>query len=91
MFTIKTAKGNVHEVFFCGVGSILGTLVFDMLDGRSAGEIIAEFDEPENTKTITFFDGRTEVVYEGYTRFETYALRGPGVVRISLAKQGGVS
>lgn len=87
MLTIKTATGAVHNVLFCGVGQILGTLVFDMLDERKPVDIIAEFDDPENTRTIIYSDGRVDRVYHGYTRFEAYSTRGDGTVRISLAKE----
>lgn len=87
MLTIKTATGAVHNVLFCGVGQILGTLNFDMIDNRRAVDIISEFDNPENTKTIIYNDGRVDTIYSGYTKLEAYSVRGDGTVRIALAKE----
>lgn len=87
MQTITTATGHVHEVLFCGVGGILGELVFDMKDDRKAGAIIEEFDSPENTNIITYSDERNAVLYQGFTRLAAYSARPDGFVRIRLAKE----
>lgn len=88
MLTIQTANGNRHEVLFCGVGALMGTLVFDMLDDRRAAEIIEEFDDPENTDTITYSDGRTTTIYRGYTNLSAFSSRPDGSKRVMLAKEG---
>lgn len=87
MLTIQTGKGNRHEVLFCGIGGILGTLCFDMIDDRRAADIIAEFDDPENTGVITYSDGRTSTIYRGYTKLSGYSARQDGTVRVMLAKE----
>lgn len=87
MQTVTTATGATHEAIFCGVGSILGTLVFDMVDNRRAADIIAEFDDPENTGIITYSDGRTSTIYRGYTKLSGYSARQDGTVRVMLAKE----
>ena len=87
MLTIQTATGTKREVLFCGIGGILGTLVFDMLDDRRAVDIIAEFDDPQNTGLITYSDGRTSTIYRGYTKLSAYSSRPDGTVRIMLAKE----
>lgn len=87
MPTIKTATGATHEVIFCGIGAILGMLVFDMIDDRRAVDIIAEFDDPENTGIITYSDGRTSTIYRGYTKLSGYSARQDGTVRVMLAKE----
>lgn len=87
MLSIKTATGATHEVLFCGIGAILGMLVFDMIDDRRAVDIIAEFDDPENTGVITYSDGRTSTIYRGYTKLSAYSARQDGTVRVMLAKE----
>ncbi len=87
MQIIKTATGAMHDVLFCGVGSLMGTLVFDMIDDRRAADIIAEFDDPENTGIINYSDGRTSTIYRGYTKLSGYSARQDGTVRVMLAKE----
>ena len=87
MQIIQLQNGQQHPVAFCGVGTILGTLVFDLVgETRSAAEIIAEFDAPENTEKIIYSDGINETVYDHYTHLRTYGARTDGCVRISLAR-----
>lgn len=87
MQIIQLQNGQQHPVAFCGVGTILGTLVFDLVgETRSAAEIIAEFENSENTEKIIYSDGISETVYENYTQLRTYGARADGCVRISLAK-----
>lgn len=84
---IQLASGQQHSVAFCGVGTILGTLVFDLLgENRNAAEIIAEFDNPANTQKIIYSDGIYQTTYNGFTHLRTYGARPDGCVRISLAK-----
>lgn len=87
MRTITTAAGQTHEVLWCGVSDISGMLFFDLVDGRRAAEIIAEFDDPENTGTFTYNDGKTDRTYTGYTRLEGFNRNGDiGAVRLALAR-----
>lgn len=86
---IQTAAGTKHAVAFCGVGSILGTLVFDLIgESRPASEIIQEFENPANTKTILYSDGRINISYTGYVKLQMFGMRDKTTVRINLAKEG---
>lgn len=86
MQTITTANKQRYEVNWCGISAIGGSLFFDVVGDRDAPEIVAEFDNPENTKRLIYNDGHNDVIYTGYTRLVYFARQSENVVRIELAR-----
>lgn len=86
MQTITTSKKQQHEVNWCGISAIGGGLFFDLVDERPAPEIVSEFDNTENTKSLIYNDGRNDVIYVGYTRLAYFARQSGNVIRIELQK-----
>ena len=85
MYTIETASGTTHEVEMCGAAD--NCLHIHILDGDTFMATAEEFDDSENTRTITFRYGEMETVHEGYTSLISIFWDGGGRYNIMLKKQ----
>lgn len=86
MKKLTTNTGKVFDADWCGV-SFTDNL-FAALAGYSFEELLPVFQDPEETKKLTFDDDGQKSVYEGYTKLLGLQLdQRTGYVQVNLVPE----